>query len=450
METQHKTGNLSLAAYASMAAPMSIVFTPLIIFLPPMYATEVGLSLTTVGLLFLVARFWDAVTDPIVGRLCDRWSFSFGRRKVWILSAAPCLMLMVWLFFQPPSGASAVYLLCMILIFYPVWTMVMIPYQSWGVELSQNYQQRTRIAGYREVASLIGTTAVLGVPMFFIDAGTATKREVLGLMCGLFLVFFPLTVLLAIWRTPDSGTSSVVPKVSIKQLFRVLWANGPFVSIGSVYFIVQFGYGMYLSVIQLFIISTLGLGKQFLLLVFIKHIIAILSVAIWVRISRRLGKHIAYGICLLATAVGLVGFSTIEPGNFNQALALFVYLGVVTAPILVFPPAIVADTIDYARWKNGDAETGLYMALLQLINKSALALAIGVTFPLLDWAGFKEGGSNDTLAWSLMHGLASWLPALILLAAAVLVWRFPLNRLRHAAIQRRLVSRARINTSPGF
>ncbi|MFV8784351.1 MFS transporter [Microbulbifer sp. SA54] len=449
MDRENKAGASSLAAYASMAAPLSIVFTPLIIFLPPMYATEVGLSLTTVGLLFLLARFWDAVTDPIVGRLCDRWQFSFGRRKVWILCAAPCLMLMVWLFFRPPEGASAVYLLCMILIFYPVWTTVMIPYQSWGIELSQNYQQRTRIAGFREIASMIGTTAVLGVPLFFIDAGTATKRDVVGLMCGMFLVFFPLTVLLALWKTPDSSRREVVPRVSMGQLLQVLWANRPFVAIGSAYFIVQFGYGMYLSVIQLFIISALGLGKKFLLLVFIKHIVAILCVPVWIHISRRLGKHITYGVCLMATAIALVGFGSIEHGNFTQALTLFIFLGIVTAPILVFPPAIVADTIDYARWKNGSAETGLYMALLQLINKSALALAIGVTFPLLDWAGFTEGGNNDALAWNVMHALASWVPALILLVAALLVWRFPLNRVRHHVIQRRLALRAQRNP-PGL
>ncbi|WP_226668009.1 MFS transporter [Microbulbifer aggregans] len=440
-------GIWSLAAYGSLAAPLSIVFTPLILFLPPMYATEVGLSLTTVGLLFLLARFWDAVTDPIVGRLCDRWQFSFGRRKVWILCTAPLLMLMAWLFFQPPAGVSAVYLLCMILLFYPVWTMVMIPYQSWGIELSQNYQQRTRIAGFREIASMIGTTAVLGVPMFLLDAGGATKREVLGLMCGMFLVFFPVAVMLALWKTPDKSGSRVSPRVNLRELLQVLWSNAPFVSIAGAYFIVQFAYGMYLSVIQLFIISALGLGKDFLLLVFIKHIIAILCVGFWVRVSRRLGKHIAYGICLLLTAVALVAFSSIDPGNFVQALVLFVFLGIVTAPILVFPPAIVADTIDYGRWKTGNADTGLYMAILQLINKSALAMAIGVTFPLLDWAGFEEGGSNSALAWTVMHGLVSWVPALILLVAAVVIWRFPLTQRRLGGIQLRLASRERGQTA---
>ncbi|GAA5526034.1 melibiose carrier protein [Microbulbifer aestuariivivens] len=441
-EVSDKSGFVSVAAYASMAAPLSVVFTPLIIFLPPMYATEVGLSLTTVGLLFLVARFWDAVTDPLVGRLCDRWQFSLGRRKVWILCSAPLLMLMAWLFFQPPAGATAVYLLVMILLFYPVWTMVMIPYQSWGVELSQNYQQRTRIAGFREVASMIGTTAVLGVPMFLVGEGGASKREILGLMCGMFLLVFPLTVLMATWKTPDRSLAPAPQRLGLKQLLKVLWSNRPFVAIGSAYFTVQFAYGMYLSVIQLFMISALGLGKKFLLLVFIKHIVAILCVPLWVRVSRQLGKHITYALCLVATALGLIGFSVLEAGNFNHALALFLYLGVVTAPILVFPPAIVADTLDYARLKTGTADTGLYMAILQLINKTALALAIGVTFPLLDWAGFSEGGANEGMAWAALHGLVSWLPALIMLAAAALAWRFPLNRRRHDIIQRRLAAGA--------
>ena len=331
------------------------------------------------------------------------------------------------------------YLLAMILLFYPIWTMVMIPYQSWGAELSKNYQERTRIVGFREMATMSGTLLVLGTPLFFIDPASASKREVLGVMCSLFLVLFLPAVALAIRKAPDySKDQSAVAALSWKKMIALLTSNKPFLFVGFAYLIVQIGYGMYLSMIQLFIISHMGLGAHFLTLVFIKHVVSILFVTPWVNFSKKVGKHIGYSLCLLATAIGLIGFSQIEPGNFNQALILFVYMGIATAPILVFPPALVADTIDYNNWRNGREDTGLHMAVLQLTNKTALALSIGLAYPILEWAGFQEGSNNTVQAMEALLTMTSWVPAVILIIAALLIRRFPLNERRHAAIQKRL------------
>lgn len=442
----------SLVAYASMAAPMSVVFTPVIIFLPPMYGTEVGLDLAVVGLLFLLARFWDAITDPLIGHCCDRWNFRMGRRKVWIAAAGPLLMLMTWLFFQPPDTAGAMYLVFMILLFYPAWTMVMIPYQSWGAELSTDYQVRTRIAGYREIASMIGTVTVLSIPMFLVDTTSASKREVLGVMAATFLLGFPVAAALALQFAPDRPVERSRAALSWRMVAATLRANRPFLAICLVYLCVQFGYGIYLSTIQLFIISAWGLGQYFLPLVLLKHLVSIVGVLPWVWLSRHAGKHVAYALSLVATALGLLGFSQVEEGNSVQAIAIFIYMGLVTAPILVFPPAIVADTIDYGLWRSGQQNTGLYMAILQLVNKSALALSIGLAYPLLDLAGYQEGTELSGFAGAALAGLTSYLPAAVLLIASLLALRFPLKRRHHAVIQRRLARRERATpaVAPGL
>jgi Na+/melibiose symporter-like transporter len=72
----------TLAAYGSLALPMAAGFLALQVIVPTFYAQALGLSLSAVGGILLVARLWDMITDPLVGFLSDRTPTRWGRRKV--------------------------------------------------------------------------------------------------------------------------------------------------------------------------------------------------------------------------------------------------------------------------------------------------------------------------------------------------------------------------------
>lgn len=80
-----------LLAYGLPGLPLAILGLPLFIFLPTFYAETMGLDLATVGLVLLVARLWDVVTDPIIGTMSDRTQGSLGRRRPWILASFPVM-----------------------------------------------------------------------------------------------------------------------------------------------------------------------------------------------------------------------------------------------------------------------------------------------------------------------------------------------------------------------
>jgi len=71
-QTTVRLTNTRLAAYSAPALPIAAFATPLAIYAPPFYATDMGLGLTAVGTIFMVARFWDLFTDPVMG--CCRTS----------------------------------------------------------------------------------------------------------------------------------------------------------------------------------------------------------------------------------------------------------------------------------------------------------------------------------------------------------------------------------------
>ena len=125
-----------LAAYGSLAFPYAAAFIALQVIVPTFYAQVTTLSLTTIGVLMLVARLFDSVTDPIVGYWSDHSNSRFGRRKVFVVLAAPLVALSVWFLFNPVEDASALYILSWTICIYVAGTLSIVPASAWAAELS--------------------------------------------------------------------------------------------------------------------------------------------------------------------------------------------------------------------------------------------------------------------------------------------------------------------------
>jgi Na+/melibiose symporter-like transporter len=82
---------------------LAAVEVPLSTYVPPLYASAFGFSLGTVGLIFLLARLWDAVIDPAIGLLSDRTRSRWGRRRPWIAAGAAIFALGAVPVFLPPA-----------------------------------------------------------------------------------------------------------------------------------------------------------------------------------------------------------------------------------------------------------------------------------------------------------------------------------------------------------
>ena len=107
-----------LLAYGGLAVPLAALGLPLAVYIPPFYAGPIGLGVGTVGIIFMVARFWDIFTDPIMGMIVDRYPSKWGKRKHWIAIGVPVLMLAAWFIFFPGGSQSTFYLIFWLFILY--------------------------------------------------------------------------------------------------------------------------------------------------------------------------------------------------------------------------------------------------------------------------------------------------------------------------------------------
>ena len=184
-----------LTAYAGLAVPLAALGLPLVVYLPPFYAGPVGLGVGTVGIIFMIARFWDIFTDPIMGMIVDRYPSRWGKRKHWIAIGVPVLLIASWYIFFPNGNQPAIYLGFWLFILYLAFTFVGLTQQAWGVDISQSYNDRSRVYGWREIGSIFGMMSVLALPAILESSG-ANFTEMVSGMGYFFIIALPLTCLL--------------------------------------------------------------------------------------------------------------------------------------------------------------------------------------------------------------------------------------------------------------
>ena len=127
------------------------------------FSTDVLLiAPAVVGTMLLLARFWDAITDPLAGWLSDRTHTRLGRRRPWLLGAALPFAASVVMLWSPPADLEETALIAWvgvaILLFYTAYTAVRIPHLAFAAELDRGYHERTRVFAVLQAVEGIGVS----------------------------------------------------------------------------------------------------------------------------------------------------------------------------------------------------------------------------------------------------------------------------------------------------
>ncbi|MEZ5938569.1 MAG: MFS transporter [Hyphomonadaceae bacterium] len=130
------------------------------------YVQVIGLSGSLTGLALMVALLFDAVTDPMVGSWSDRLRTPLGRRHPFLYAAPVPLAIALFLLFSPPEGSQA--LLAVWLTVFAIaarfaMTLYFVPHMALGAELSDDFNERIALGGYRTLFGYVGRIATLAL-----------------------------------------------------------------------------------------------------------------------------------------------------------------------------------------------------------------------------------------------------------------------------------------------
>jgi GPH family glycoside/pentoside/hexuronide:cation symporter len=408
----------TIAAYASLGAPLKGLTLTTTLYLPAFYATDGKLGLTTVGLIFLVMRCLDIVTDPILGWLSDSTESPFGRRRLWVAIGLPMLALSTWEVFRPAIPAKASSFLVWLTLFYLSWTIVAVSHTAWATDMTPDKGLLRRLIGWREWAGMLGMLAIMIGPAIEERHGVTFSARMGALGEGLAsaLLCAGLIVLFLVPEEPVAAGSKALSGVwkhirDSVELRRILIAD----------LFVGCGYGTS-SALMLFIAKyRLHVADRFSTIMLVYFVGMLLSVPGWIRVADGAGTRSMY-----RTAIGLLTIAqllilVVPAANPWLAGGLWLVQGVLTGAYQFGLNGIMAEAVRLEQSRNGENVSGTWFGLLATTNKVGYAVAIGTAYPLLDALGFSaERPAQGSLPLVIVYAV---LPAICFAASVAAIGR---------------------------
>lgn len=432
-------------AYASPTMVTTFLVIPAGIILPGIYAKYFGLALTTVAIILLVARLFDAVTDPLIGYLSDRYRARVGTRKPWALIGGLGTIVSGYFLFVPPPEVSAQYFLIWFLVFYLAWTLFEIPHITWGGELTSISREKTKIYSLRAACVFLGTLVFYSVPLLpFFETGEITPDTLKWSVSLAILVMLPL-LYFCIKVVPDGGIFSPHKKNIGNPLWRVLISNRPLLLFLCAYFIGGAGMGMWMALIFIFIDSYLSMGDKVSFIFLAGTVFGGLSIGGWHMLANQYGKKLALAVGMLLVVIGVLLTSLPIP---TEHLFLFLVIDMClisagSAALYILAPSILSDIADFGVWKSGVDQSATCFSLYTLVTKANIGLGGALGFGIAGWYGFDPTMSVHSTQSAFGLRLAiSYIPAFAILICAAIIMLFPINDRRHETIIKGLARRA--------
>lgn len=318
---------------------------------------------------------------------------------------------------------------------------MILPYNAWAAELSEDYHERTRLTSYREAFVLVGTMVAAGFPVVMSQLGYPSLRHHAGGIAWFVVLTLPVAVLAASVLVPDRHR----PKTTVrwKGSLKVLAENWPFRRLLASYFINAAANGFPATLFILFVVHRLQMPEVYGVLLFAYFLAGLVGIPIWYLVSKQVGKPRAWCLAMLLAVAAFVWTPfVVGPGDFTIFLVITIVSGCAVGADLALPSSLQADIVDIDRMRTGERRTGLYFALWGIATKLALGLATGTAFAILGLVGFSAdaGVFNSDRSIAVLALLYSFVPVGLKLFAIALVWNFPLGQRQHEAYQMQLRS----------
>lgn len=436
----------TLILFGLVNLPLSMLFSPTAAILPNFYLEYTGVTVAGLATATLVARLFDAVTDPVIGLMSDR----AGRRKPWMLAGAAVVAGGAWFLYNPPAEAGAAHLLGWYLVVTLGWTLIEIPHTAMAAELSVDYHERSRIVFWRQLLGFAGGILFMAAPLLLMTGSTAFTPEVMRAIALFVIVTLPLFVVVMSRRVAEPRRHVKARAVRPADLWLALKRTPPL----RYFLVTQILFGMATGAVStLFVIYAsqyLGLAER------IPHIALPMTLAmaagmpLWLWLMQRVDKHRAWAAGAVGMIVVLIAVLWIPPGALLPMVAVTTGLGFFIGLSSIALPSLLADIVDYDLWKNRKDRAAIFFSFQALVTKlnqgagGAAALAIAGLF------GFS--GKEETAAGAAVTGLkfafVGW-PVLLLAPMIWLAWRYPLDRRAQRLLRRRLDARARRQAASG-
>jgi Na+/melibiose symporter-like transporter len=429
--TLFKTSKIRMAGFAFPG-------TPLAGFLQSkLYAITMGLDAQAIAGIFFVTKMFDVVTDPIFGIVSDRYETPWGRRRPWLVVGTVILVLAIYMLFIPSGQVGSSYLFGWLIVVYIGWTLTTVSHTAWALELSPDYDQRTDITGWLQVAAMIGMMSVALTPAVMEQFGSPSHAEKVAAVGWMLIILLPFAVFICLRSLPEPKAP---PRshIGVRRALAIVAGNWPLLRLLAANAAITAAYSVVQSLFVFYVTYTLLLGDRTGFTLFFLMIGGMVFIPVWVKLAQRFTKHATMQIAVIYGMLAPALLLFLPPGHLWLTAFAFLFVGAITSAHELLPRTMMADVCDHDQAQSGTERMGLYYALLQLSSKLAAGLMASGIYMALSWIGFdpNAGAENSQEMIDNVRYLIVFTPIAAYMVVVLLMWKYPIDRKRQKELRR--------------
>ena len=441
MSRAKRIGWLELFAYALPPVGAGYMFC-LVTLYTMKFATDVLLiAPALMGTIYGISRFWDAISDPLVGYLSDKTNTRWGRRRPWLFGAILPAALTFWMLSAPPQDLShtmlVVWMGVAIIGFFSAQTMFIVPHMSLGAELTDDYHERTKIFAARHAGWIAGYISALGTMYLLIVAESESQAAVRTLSAdqSIYAALFGavcLLVCVSILRERPEFMDKAPEKPW--EAAKDIWKNSHARLLLIVIFIENLG-GATVTIMTLYVAQYVMNAAHLAPLFILSYMVFSFALTpIWTPLAKRVGKKRLWLASMLTTSFAFGGMIFLVPGMETELIILAGLAGAAGGCGGTINPSIKSDIIDVDEHQTGERKEGAYFAAWYFVSKSAYGVMLTITGFALSIAGFVPNEAQTaTVIWTF-KGLYAGMPFVAYIIGAILFTRFNFDENEHRKI----------------
>ena len=414
-----------------------------------------GLSPYLAGIVFLIARGWDAITDYFMGVISDNTKSKYGKRRIYMLfGAIPFGLSFIFLWLSPETNEQSlkfIYYLIVYIIYNTTWTIVYIPYNALTANMTNDYDERTSINTVRIIMANIGL--LLGAAVFALLAdGTesvfyklfGSLKKAYALSGIIFGVIAALIMLVCAIGTKERFTNDEGNKVGLIKTLKQFFKLKEFRNTILYYLLSMTGFDVIMAIFIFFVNDALGFagGDESMLFVALPLVTAIGSAVLWDKLSAKYEKHRVYTVAALYISLCLLLCLIIPPQNYFALALVCILVGIGMSAIQILPYASVPDIVEVDEYHYGVRREGAYYGIVSLMYKTASGISVALVSVVLGAFGYVEGAiSQPASALMIIRIIIGVIPGIIFIISIIFAHRANMGRDHFNMIKKELEDR---------
>ncbi|WP_461637661.1 MFS transporter [Labilibaculum euxinus] len=395
------------------------------------YTDTFGISAAAAGTIMLIARFWDMISDPIMGIIADRTNTRWGKFRPYILwMALPYSVLAVLTFTTPDLGPTGkvVYAGVTYILLMSVFTAINLPYSSLGAVITSDSYERAGLNSYRFIFAFVGQFIVSGTALslaLYFGGGDNAKGYQYTLI--LFSIISFILFMITFKTTKERVQPPKEQKENLKEDFRNLFKNKPWMILFFVGIISFIMFAMQNLSIAYYFKYYIGKEENVQLFNVIGTVALIVAIPFSKPLAKKFGKRNVFLASSLLSGFFFICLYLPAANNLTMIYAFNILAKMAYAPAVPLLWTMLADTADYSEWKTGRRSTGLVFSAATFAQKAGWGIGGALAGWMLAIFKFTPNIEQTATAITGIKLMISVIPGILYMSCAILLYFYTID-----------------------